>query len=163
VLAVYNGEVDFATSYFSPPLTPNARWGFGDLPEPYSLNVDQPFVNDEGDLFVGDVRILDARDAVAETAPDIIEAVRILKISDAIPNDTMAFGPDFPEELRGEIREALVTFADENPEAWENSALGSDDGYNWSTLQEIEDSVFDSVRLQFEILGLTEEDVFEGN
>jgi phosphonate transport system substrate-binding protein len=163
VLAVYNGEVDFATSYFSPPLTPNARWSFGDLPEPYSLNVDEPFINDEGDLFVGEVRILDARDAVAETAPDIIEAVRILKISNPIPNDTMAFGPDFPEELRDEIREALVTFAEENPEAWENSALGSDDGYNWSTLQEIQDSVFDSVRLQFEILGLTEEDVFEDN
>lgn len=162
-LAVYNGEVDFATTYFSPPLTPNASWRVGDLPEPYSLTVDEPFVNDEGDLFVGDVRILDARDAVAETAPDIIEQVRILQISEAIPNDTMSFGAEFPQELRDQIREAIATFAEENEEAWENSALGSDDGYNWSTLSEIDDSAYDPIRDQFEILGLTEEDVFEGN
>lgn len=159
VLAVYNGEVDFATSYFSPPLTPNTGWNYGDLPEPYDLTVEESFVTDEGRLFVGDTRILDARSAVAEQAPDVIDEIRILRISAPIPNDTMSFGPGFPEELRTQIYDALVAFSD--TEAWGESALGADSGYSWSTVTLIDDSTFDSVRLQFEILGLTEDDVFE--
>ena len=158
VLAVYNGEADFATVYFSPPLTPNTGWNYGDLPEPYDLTVDEAFVTDEGRLFVGDTRILDARSAVADQAPDIVDAVRILRISEAIPNDTMTFGPDFPAELRTQIYDALVAFSE--TEAWADSALGADDGYSWSTLVTIGDETFDSVRLQSEILGLTEDDVF---
>jgi len=158
VLAVYNGEVDFATSFFSPPLTPGAAWSFGDLPEPYDLTIDEPFLNEEGDLYVGDIRILDSRSSVAETAPDIVEQVRILRISDPIPNDTMSFSPQFPAELRQEILDALIAFSE--TDEWETSALGSDEGYSWSTLQAVEDDLFNSVRLQFEILGLTEEDVF---
>lgn len=161
VLAVYNREVDFATTYFSPPLTPGAPWNYGDLPEPYDLTVDEPFVNDEGRLFVGDIRILDARSSVASTVPDVIQQVRILRISAPIPNDTMSLSPDFPEELGDQIFDALVAFS--QTEAWPNTALGNAEwGYNWTSLTEIEDSVFDSVRLQFEILGLTEEDVFGG-
>lgn len=159
VLAVYNGEVDFATSFFSPPLTPGSAWNFGDLPEPWDLTVDESFVNEEGRLFVGDIRVLDSRSSVADVAPDIVEQVRILRISDPIPNDTMSFGPQFPAELRSTIFEALVAFSE--TEAWEQSALGSEEGYSWSTLTEIDDSIFNSVRLQFEILGLTEQDVFQ--
>jgi phosphonate transport system substrate-binding protein len=162
VLAVYNGEVDFGTTFFSPPLTPNAAWNFGDSPEPYDLTIDDPYttVSDSGStqLWVGDTRILDARSAVAEQAPDIVENVRILRISEAIPNDTMSFGPDFPAELRAQIFDALVAFSE--TEAWATSALGSSDGYSWSTVALMDDSAFDSVRLQFEILGLTETDVF---
>ena len=159
VLAVLNGEVDFATTFFSPPLMPGAPWNFGDAPEPYDLSVDEAFINDEGDLFVGDIEILDARRNVRDTNPEVIDEVRILRISDPIPNDTMSFGPEFPAELRGEILEALIAFSD--TDEWVNSALGSDEGYQWSTLTPIEDAVFDSVRQQFEILGLTEADVFE--
>ncbi len=158
VLAVYNGEVDFATSFFSPPLTPGSAWNYGDLAEPWDLTVDEPFVNDEGRLFVGDIRVLDSRASVSEVAPDIIQQVRILRVSAPIPNDTMSFGPDFPAELRTQIYDALVAFSE--TEAWAESALGSSDGYSWTTLTQIEDSVFDSVRLQFEVLGLTETDVF---
>jgi len=159
VLAVLNGEVDFATTFFSPPLTPGAAWNYGDAPEPYDLSVDEAYINDEGRLFVGDIRILDARASVRETNPEIVDEVRILRISAPIPNDTMSFGSEFPEELRGQILDALIAFSD--TEEWANSALGSEDGYSWSTLTPITDDVFDSVRQQFEILGLTEEDVFE--
>jgi phosphonate transport system substrate-binding protein len=160
VLAVYNGDADFATTYFSPPLTPGAGWSVDDLPEPYDLTVEESFVTDEGRLFVGDTRILDARSAVAEQASDVVDNIRILAISDPIPNDTMSFGVGFPEELRAEIYDALVAFSE--TEAWADSALGADDGYSWTTLSLVDDSVFDSVRLQFEVLGLTEEDIFEG-
>jgi phosphonate transport system substrate-binding protein len=160
VQAVYNGEVDFATSFFSPPLTPGASWSFGDSPEPYDLTVEEAFVNEDGQLFVGDIRVLDARASVASTSPDIVNEVRILRISAPIPNDTLSFGPEFPEELRDEIIAALLAYSE--TDEWENTALGNqEEGYGWTSLERVEDSLFDSVRQQFEILGLTEEDIFE--
>ncbi|MBN1201522.1 MAG: phosphate/phosphite/phosphonate ABC transporter substrate-binding protein [Anaerolineae bacterium] len=160
VLAVYNGEVDFGTVYFSAPLMPegHAAWSYGDLPEPYDLTIDESYVDEEGDLYVGDVRVMDARDTAAETAPDIVDEVRILRLSDAIPNDTMSFGPDFPVELRQQIFDALLALA--GTEQWDESALAA--AYNWTGIAPMEDSAFDPVRLQFEILGLTEEDIFGG-
>ncbi len=157
ILAVYNGEVDFGTTYYSPPTTPGAPWYYGDLPEPYDLTVDESYIGEDGELYVGDVRIMDARRAVRETAPDVVDKVRILAISAPIPNDTLSFGPDFPTELRQEILDALFALA-ENKEAWDATALQT--AYSWTGIEPIEDSVFDSVRLQFEILGLTEEDIF---
>ncbi len=160
VLAVYNGEADFATTFFSPPLMPGAAWNYGDLPEPYDLSIDEAFINDEGRLFVGDIRIMDARSSVRDTAPDVVDQVRIVRISAPIPNDTMSFGPDFPEDLRAQILDALIAFSE--TDAWETSALGSEDGYSWTTVTAMTDDVFDSVRLQMQVLGMTEDDVFGG-
>lgn len=160
VRAIYNGEADFGTTFFSPPLTPGARWNYGDLPEPYDLTLDDSFINESGQLWVGDFRILDARANIREEAPDVVDQVRILRISNAIPNDTLSFGPDFPQDLRDQIIDALIAFS--GTEAWEAGALGNDDGYSWDGLSPIGDSAFDPIRGWFEILGMTEDDIFGG-
>jgi phosphonate transport system substrate-binding protein len=160
VLAVYNGEADFATAFYSAPLMPGAPWAEGDLPEPWDLSVDDSYIGEDGNLYVGDIRVLDARAQVRETAPDVIDQLRILRLTDAIPNDTMSFGPDFPVELRQEIMDALVAFS--QTEAWADTALGSDMGYEWSSLAPITDSAYDGIRLLMETQGITEEDVFGG-
>jgi phosphonate transport system substrate-binding protein len=159
VLAVYNGEVDFGTTYYSPPLMPegHAAWSTVDLPEPYDLSLDESYIGEDGSLYVGDIRPMDARTAVRETAPDVIDQVRVLAISAPIPNDTLSFGPDFPEDLRQQIIDALIAFSE--TEEWSQS-IGSEDFYSWTTLEPVDDSAFDPVRLQFEVLGMTEEDVF---
>ena len=158
-LAVYNGEVDFGTTYYSPPITPGAAWTFGDLPEPFDLSVDQSYIGDDGELYVGQVRIMDARRAVRETVPDIVDQVRILAISAPIPNDTLSFGPDFPVETRQQILDALFALAGDQ-EKWDTTALST--SYSWTGIAPITDATFDSVRLQFQILGLTEQDIFGG-
>jgi phosphonate transport system substrate-binding protein len=155
-LAVYNGEVDFATTYFSPPLT-DPRWQPGDDPEPYDPM--EVAMNEEGRIFAGDVRVLDARTAVIETAPDIFQKVRILELTDPIPNDTMSFSSEFPDELRGQITDALVEFT--ASEACLESICG-DQFYSWTGLDPVEDSAFDPVRKLITILGYTEEDIFGG-
>jgi phosphonate transport system substrate-binding protein len=155
-LAVYNGEVDFATTYFSPPLT-DPRWQPGDDPEPYDFM--EVALNEEGRTFAGDVRVLDARTAVMETAPDVFQKVRILALTDAIPNDTMSFSPDFPDELRGQILDALVEFT--ASEACLES-ICSDQFYNWTGMDPIDDAAYDPVRKLITILGYTEEDIFGG-
>lgn len=162
VLAVYNGEVDFGTTFFSPPLVPegHAAWQIGDAPEPYDLTVDESFVTEDGErLMVGDFRILDARANVRDTNPDVVDQVRILRISSPIPNDTLSFGPDFPEETRQQIIEALIAFS--GTDAWAQS-IGSDDFYGWTSLAPITDAAYDPVRQQIEFLGLTDEDIFGG-
>ena len=159
VLAVYNGEVDFGTTFFSPPTMPegHAAWQEGDLPEPYDLSIDQSYIGEDGRLYVGDIRIQDARSSVRDTAPDIVDQVKVLAISAPIPNDTLSFGPDFPEELRTQIIDALVAFTASDACA---QSICSPDFYEWTGIAPIDDSAFNSVRLQFQILGLTEQDVF---
>ena len=154
VLAVYNGEVDFSTSFFSPPLT-DPSWQFGDDPEPYDVN--NVVLNEEGRCFSDEIRVLDARCSVAETAPDVFEKTRVLMLSPRIPNDTMSFSPEFPEELKGEITAALVEFA--ASEAC-NDSICSDEFYNWSGLEPVEDAFYDPVRQLIDVLGYTEEDIF---
>ena len=156
VLAVYNGEVDFATSFFSPPLT-DPSWQFGDDPEPYDPA--SVIRNEEGRCFADEVRVLDARCSVAETAPDVFEKTRILTLSPKIPNDTMSFSPDFPADLRQVIVDALVEFA--ASDACDQS-ICSDDFYNWSGLEPVDDAAYDPVRNLIDVLGYTEDDIFGG-
>lgn len=158
VLAVANGEVDFGTTFYSPPLVPGAPWRIGDLPEPFDLSVDDSYVTDEG-LFVGEVQVKDARETVIETMPDIVNQVRVLRLSAPIPNDTLSFGPDFPPELRAQIIDALIAFS--GTEGWANS-IGSRDFYNWTSLAPVEDSVYDAVRQIIEFRGQTDEDILGG-
>ena len=157
VLAIYNGEVDFATSFFSPPLLPSGGWSFGDDPEPYDLTVLDSYVTEDGrKLMVGDIRILDARASVRETAPDVMEQVRILTLSPQIPNDTLSFGPEFPVRVQAQIIEALLAFTD--TEAWELS-IGNQDFYGWSALTPVQDSFYAPVRDLIDVLGYTDEDI----
>jgi phosphonate transport system substrate-binding protein len=156
VLAVYNGEVDFSTSFFSPPLT-DPSWQFGDEPEPYDPAA--VIRNDEGRCFADEVRVLDARCSVTETAPDVFEKTRILTLSQKIPNDTMSFSPDFPAELRQTIIDALVEFAASDACG---ESICSDDFYNWSGLEPTDDTAYDPVRSLINVLGYTEEDIFGG-
>ena len=116
MLAVYNGEVDFATAFFSPPLLPyyERQWTYGaDDPEIWRDADEPPIRNDEGRTFVaggpdeGGYRVLDARSSVSDTAPDIFEKTRILALTDQIPNDSLSFGPDFPQIGRASCRERV--------------------------------------------------------
>jgi phosphonate transport system substrate-binding protein len=159
ILAVYNGEVDFGTTYYSPPVMPGAAWQIGDLPEPFDLTVDESYRGDDDELYVGQVRIMDARRAVRQTAPDVVDEVRILALTTAIPNDTLSFGPDFPAEVRQQVVDALFALA-QDQEKWDTTALST--SYSWTGIAPIHDAAFNPVRLQFELLGLTEEDIFGG-
>ncbi len=155
-LAVYNGEVDFATTYFSAPLT-TPPWQPGDNPEPFDYTAVK--LNDQGQAFAGDVRVLDARTAVLDVAPDIFEKVRIMMLTDAIPNDTMSFSPEFPEALRSQILDAMVAFT--ASDACQQS-ICSDQFYSWTGIDPIQDSAYDVIRKLIKGLGYTEEDIFGG-
>ena len=160
ILAVYNGDADVATAYFSPPLLPEGTWSMDmdpDIPEDL---VESCAPNEEGRLFCGDYRVLDARSAVIENAPDVVQEVRILALSKEIPNDTMSFSPDFPDEMKQSIIDAMVEFVSLDNEACVQS-LCAEQFYNWTAVAPIADENFDGVRILVAQQGITLENLGE--
>ncbi|MCB9135487.1 MAG: transporter substrate-binding domain-containing protein [Anaerolineales bacterium] len=153
VRAVYTGEADFATAFYSPWAAPEgaAAWAIGDDPEP-PVDLTNCGLDADGNLKCDGYQILDARANIREEFPDVVQKVRILMLSPEIPNDTLSFGPEFPAELRAQIEAALAAFAE--TEGW-GSSLGSADFYGWSGLVVATDAEYDFIRLMVAQSGIT--------
>jgi phosphonate transport system substrate-binding protein len=158
VLAVYNGEADFGTTFFNPPQTAvqgGPKWRVGDPVEPYANIADECALTADGkDIQCGDWLIKDARRNVRDTIPDAGQKLRILAISDPIPNDCMAFGPDFPLELRVKIELALMEFKE--TEDWMKS-IG--DFYTWQNIIPSTDADYEGIRSQIQAAGFSMDEV----
>ena len=165
VTAVYNGEVDFGTVFYSVPLDPDGNPLFswedyqaGNITDLSQYEIPDEAVpdcgpSDDGSKLLCDgYRILDARANIRTEAPDVIQKVRILAVSQAIPNDTLSFSPDFPADLRSQISEALVAFS--QTDAWGES-IGSNDFYGWTGIEPATDAEYDFVRSMVEATGYT--------
>jgi phosphonate transport system substrate-binding protein len=160
VRAVYNGEADVGTSYYSPPLLPEGRWAMGDDPDIPDELVPDCAVNEDDKLFCGGWRVLDARAAIRDEAPDVVQMVRILDISPEIPNDTVSYSPDFPMALRETINAALIEYIGSDA-CMEEGGLCTEDFYDWTAAGPIFDENFDGVRLMMEAQGITLENIGE--
>jgi phosphonate transport system substrate-binding protein len=158
VKAVYNGEADVASAYFSAPLLPEGTWTVDMAPDIPDEFVPDCAVNEEGRLYCGEYRVLDARAAISEEAPDVVQKVRILGLSAEIPNDTMSFSPEFPEDLRQVIMDAVVEYV--ASEACLET-LCNENFYDWTGASPIFDENFDGVRLLMEAQGITLENIGE--
>jgi phosphonate transport system substrate-binding protein len=166
--ALYNGEVDFATTFYSVPLTPEGAPVFTyedflagnvteDMYEIPAESIPNCAPDAEGAKLLCDGwRVLDARANIRTEAPDVVQKERILAISPPIPNDTLSFGPDFPADLRAEIEAALLAFAE--TDAWAES-IGHPDFYAWSGILPATDEEYDFIRKMVEATGLTLEDL----
>lgn len=156
VTAVYNGEVDFGTVFYSVPLNPEGKpiFTYDDYLAGKITSLDQYEIpaasipncapDAEGKKLLCDgYRIMDARANIRTEAPDVAQKVRILAVSQAIPNDTLSFGPEFPADLRAQIEAALLAFA--QTEAW-GTSIGSADFYGWSGIMPATDAEYDMVR-----------------
>jgi phosphonate transport system substrate-binding protein len=158
VRAIYNGEADFGTTYFSPPLLPEGRWALGDAPEPFLELLEDCAANEEGKMYCGGYRVLDARTTLSEEAPDVIQKVGIVGLTSEIPNDTMSFSPDFPEELKETIVAAITEYIGSDACA---DNICHERFYDWTAIGPIADENFDGVRLLVESQGITLENIGE--
>jgi len=158
--ALYNGEVDFATTFFSWPTDVDSGDSIVDTAHPDIPDdlVDSCGLNADGNLVCGNYRVRDARANIREAAPDVIQKVRVLMISGDIPNDTMSFSPDFPADVRAKIETALVAFAE--TDAWADS-IGNADFYDWSGINPATDAEYDTIRAMVNATGLTLENIGE--
>jgi phosphonate transport system substrate-binding protein len=165
VAAVYNGEVDFGTVFYSVPLNPEGKpiFTYDDYLAGKITSLEQYEIPAESiancapdaegkKLLCDGYRIMDARANIRTDAPDVAQKVRILAVSQAIPNDTLSFGPEFPADVRAQIEAALTAFA--ATEAWGQS-IGSADFYGWSGILPATDAEYDMVRAMVIATGYT--------
>lgn len=121
VAAVYEGAADFATTRFSPAVTPDGTTAWDGSLEgtdiPADL-IDTCGIDDGGDLACGSLRPRDARRGLRELYPDVIQKVRILAVSEPVPNELVVFGSEFPDDARTRVMEALLDLVTDDFEAF---------------------------------------------
>jgi phosphonate transport system substrate-binding protein len=158
VKAVYNAEADVGTCYFSAPLLPEGSWTMDMDPDIPDDLVAECGVTEDDKLMCGGWRVLDARAAIREEAPDVVQVVRILDLSSEIPNDTMSYSPNFPMELREIINQAVIDYVASDAC---NATLCNESFYDWTGTGPIFDENFDGIRLLMEAQGITLENIGE--
>ena len=156
--AVYNAEADFGTTFYSPivDLDGNNLWD-GTLENADIADdiLETCGLNDGGDLVCGEQRPRDARRNIREEAPDVIQMVKIVALSDPIPNDTMSFSPDFPADVAAQITDAMKAYAADDPDGFATAF----DAYSWDNVADTNDAEFDSIRALLAALGYDLEDL----
>ena len=158
VKAVYNGEADFGTVFFSPAIDAegNVIWDLteagADVP---ADKVDSCALDADGQIDCDGVFPRDARRDIREEAPDVIQKVKILALSDPIPNDTVSFAPAVPEDIQAQFVTALTDFAANDPEGFATAF----DAYSWNGILPTNDAEFDFIRLLVQELGLDSGDL----
>lgn len=95
-----------------------------------------------------DNEIQDARRLVRTQYPDVEKKIKIVQLSDPIPNDPVIFRKDMPEEMKEKITEALMAFVKtpEGKAAFEK-VVGVTD------LKRATDADYDAVRQMLKTLG----------
>jgi phosphonate transport system substrate-binding protein len=106
-----------------------------------------------GDCDAG-ASFVDARDNVEDDFPDVKEKVLVLAETAEIPNDSVSFIKDFPPEMRQEIIDALLAYAqtDEGKEALNTL-------YDIEGLQAADDTFYDEFRTDLSKAGLDIEEL----
>ena len=98
--------------------------------------------------------IQDARRLVKTQYPDVEKKVRILELSDPIPNDPIGFRKDTTEEMKNTIVEAFIKFL-ETPEG--KDAFSKI--YGVDAIKKASDSDYDGVRNMLKALGRNADDL----
>jgi len=162
VRAVYNGEADFGTAFWSPANVDGVSLGVT-LGADALLNPDVPVelvdscvVTEDGkQVLCENYEVRDARRNLRAEAPDVVQQVRILAVTPAIPNDTLTFGPGFPADVRDAILNALFAFATDDPDGFK-AAFSA---YSWTSILPATDAEYDELRLAIQNSGYSLEDM----
>jgi phosphonate transport system substrate-binding protein len=158
VRAVYNGEADFGTVFYSPSIDAEdtVLW------DGTTVNADVPAdlvdsceLDADGEIDCGGVFPRDARRNIREEAADVIQTLKIIELSQPIPNDTVSFSPDLPQDIREKFIGALIDFAANDNDQFKVAF----EPYSWGGLELADDSEFDFIRSLIQDLGITVDDL----
>ena len=157
VKAVYNGEADFGTVFFSPSTDgEDVIWDgtLADADVPAD-KVESCVLDADGEIECSGVYPRDARRNIREEAPDVIQKIKIMELSQPIPNDTVSFAPAVSDEIKTKIVTALADYAANDPDGFATAF----DAYSWSGIALTDDSEFDFIRLLVQELELDSGDL----
>ncbi|MDF1513446.1 MAG: phosphate/phosphite/phosphonate ABC transporter substrate-binding protein [Anaerolineae bacterium] len=90
-----------------------------------------------GDCDAG-ATFVDARSNVEDDLADVKDKVLVLEVSPEIPNDTISFGKDVPDELRDQVVTALLEVAND-----ETFAEILNQTYSWNGLVEKDETFYE--------------------
>jgi phosphonate transport system substrate-binding protein len=93
---------------------------------------------------------VDARSTLEDDAPDVMDVVRVIAISEDIPNDGVQFHPTISEEMREKIVAALLKIVEteEGKEALKTA-------YSWTALERHGDDFYDPFRQVLQAAGMS--------
>jgi phosphonate transport system substrate-binding protein len=98
----------------------------------------------------------DARSTIEDDFADVMDVVAVLATTTDIPNDSVSFIQDFPEEMRQQIVDALLAYS-----ATEEGKEALNTLYNIAALQPSSDSFYDGFRADLSKAGLDIESLAE--
>lgn len=92
---------------------------------------------------------VDARSAIEDENPDVMEVLKVISVSADIPNDGLQYIPGLSRELRDQINDAILKIieTEEGLAAFEKS-------YEWTGLQLIDDGFYDMFRQVLDAAGV---------
>ncbi len=96
---------------------------------------------------------VDARGSVEDDIPDVKDVVIVITESADIPNDTVSFAPDVPEDVRANIVSALLDIA-----STEEGVAALEELYSIAGLEEVDDTFYDGFRVDLDASGFNIED-----
>lgn len=101
-----------------------------------------------------DGELQDARRLVKTQYPDVEKKVKIVELTEAVPNDPIVFRKDLPEEMKKTLTEAFIKFikTPEGLEAFKNI-------YSYTDLKVATDADYDTVRAMLKSLGKKADDL----
>jgi len=102
---------------------------------------------DAGSSFV------DARSAIEEEYPDVMDVIKVIEISADIPNDGVQFVPSFDATMRSQIVDALLAIAET-----EEGQEALDIAYSWNALEKHDDTFYDPFRQVLDAAGVSASD-----
>ena len=154
LVALYNGDVDFITAYYSPPQAPivlrqmGLRWEMGDDVELGIWNSTPALEWGETEgRITGDLAwyVKDLREGALlnGTFPDVVEAITIVSLSSVIPNDGVSFVPGFPAADQAAIVAAIKSYIT-SPVG--NEVFRDPGFYAWDGVQDTTDAIYDVYR-----------------
>ena len=97
---------------------------------------------------------VDARTSVEDNYGDVMDKVKVVTVSQDIPNDGVQFHPSVPEETRNQIVNALLEIADS-----EDGKEALNKAYSWTGLVERDDTFYDPFRQVLQASGMSIEEI----
>lgn len=95
----------------------------------------------------------DARKLVKTQYPDVFEKIKILALTEEIPNDPIVFRKDLPADLKIKIEDSLIAYL--------RTAEGQDTFmklYNMNDVVQVTDKNYDDIRMTLKNIGKTAQD-----
>jgi phosphonate transport system substrate-binding protein len=92
---------------------------------------------------------VDARSAIEDDFPDVMEVLQVISVSADIPNDGLQYIPGLSREMRDQINDAILKII-----ATEEGLAAFEKSYEWTGLEKQDDTFYDPFRQVLDAAGV---------